>query len=1359
MNECAPLPKLDEALFFSPEILRQAAVYPFLADCLETRTGAVARLVRQVTQREFKPSADQLASTIEQGAAYILRKRESTTERWEQFWTDASRMLPAVNHRPHPLLGRRVVLSGGALVARSSDSEEQEQALFTLPLEQEGEEGELGITDVPPTLAKRVRFLDQDIPTRKTDSAGRRIKSLIRDYLLQGSPPLVDEFRRREIFTRLLIPFAHSGPVPLGSYRATECRDILLWAIRLVESARGTETLITLLADLRVPCRGGWYPVREVSFGPGWTDDTEDPGALLEAVLQGVENEAESRLLLPPNHPEWGTDVRHLRQTLIDAGVAVGLRLREIKGTEWKNSFQLTRNRVPTLPPIPPPRIDPTTWKDYTEHVAGEIEGRYSGWYEYKITNLHIPDGFASWGNLDRNKKISLTKVILRSLTEWNSGDWRDCRVVKQGGEPHSQVLKSPLRHVLEALPWICFEREREFLSFRPAQLLLIPSSQLEWGRHQFDHLDYLPVDLIRRVDSSPGAAEALQGIGIAVYPGDTKSADVRFLESLAAAVANNRFNPSNRGVMLGQLYAGWGAFKPDHSGRFPTFLVVSRGRFFESIGISAQSVFYLPDEDRGAVELLKREGHPVLEIRVPDAKRLKSDFENSCGDTVKPLSKFTVTPLVDGLPWSAGGDEQNLSTSEIGWIPAVTLAVAAYAGNSAPGTHSKAFIEGVKRLRRAKIAFRKSISLRADLEGETLFEHHDVPSVWLPDSETLLVDRSVEGWMESLAESIEEILERGDLESSLRLTFSKLNRIEVPTIDQKVEALRAVRVNADQLSEAERVWLGDFTWLIHRAIPAIKLIVPEFDTASLTDIRNEAELISLLEPFWVSKRPPIDELLSIARGASSNEEVGRELFARLGLTAELHNWNQTLLNLGEPYLVVRNREVQDQFATHLIAIRTCVYSILRNLACSKNQPQLYIILRDEFDQLRAPEEVEWQVWEVSFPMAMGLVNEFLTRHMVDEPERRAVKYARDANDLIDKLTQLGLDPKIDPAELFTKNLALCQKALETVLKVGLVLAERQDVVRLSWTEPMTPKIEQLKQEFLSGTGYLQPITEKLAISHVLRLIPKDTIGSDIRAKAVLVERIEDLPTALGLKLDDLHDADTVISRAQEEDRRRRRQVDVCGEKFDADESNLENLLSHISERVPIEAVSGLDLGCPADLKKMLHRKPEGARGGGSGGRQLERLSETERNVIGLAGEIHVWRALKQKFGDDVTAASWVSENRKYVFTDKPGNDSLGYDFDVTTDGTTYRIEVKATHGDSPEFELGPSQIRCAARIGSRRKERYLIVHVTRALSTNPQLVILPNPYDPRYADRFRFYDTSALSVAYRKEAASEISL
>jgi hypothetical protein len=141
------------------------------------------------------------------------------------------------------------------------------------------------------------------------------------------------------------------------------------------------------------------------------------------------------------------------------------------------------------------------------------------------------------------------------------------------------------------------------------------------------------------------------------------------------------------------------------------------------------------------------------------------------------------------------------------------------------------------------------------------------------------------------------------------------------------------------------------------------------------------------------------------------------------------------------------------------------------------------------------------------------------------------------------------------------------------------------------------------------------------------------------------------------------------------------------------------------------------------------------------------------RDLVGLAGEIHAYRALQARYGAAVFGpANWVSKNSELSFPGNAGNDELGYDFELTVVGLAWQIEVKASIDDGEVVELGESQVRAAMRAAPRRHARFVILRVLDALSEAPGTELLPNPYEDRSA---ALYDLQNAGMRLRYRRAS----
>ncbi|RWI33316.1 MAG: ATP-binding protein [Mesorhizobium sp.] len=141
-----------------------------------------------------------------------------------------------------------------------------------------------------------------------------------------------------------------------------------------------------------------------------------------------------------------------------------------------------------------------------------------------------------------------------------------------------------------------------------------------------------------------------------------------------------------------------------------------------------------------------------------------------------------------------------------------------------------------------------------------------------------------------------------------------------------------------------------------------------------------------------------------------------------------------------------------------------------------------------------------------------------------------------------------------------------------------------------------------------------------------------------------------------------------------------------------------------------------------------------GGGGGGNGGSAAKRMTEEERSLIGFFGESIAFTWLKRKFGGKriVDESCWKSDYRKHI-CGEPGDDTLGYDFEVMNGSTRWLFEVKSTSspglGAVQSLELGPTEYRCAEACKADRRARYRILYITDALHPERASIYpLPNP-------------------------------
>lgn len=536
----------------------------------------------------------------------------------------------------------------------------------------------------------------------------------------------------------------------------------------------------------------------------------------------------------------------------------------------------------------------------------------------------------------------------------------------------------------------------------------------------------------------------------------------------------------------------------------------------------------------------------------------------------------------------------------------------------------------------------------------------------------------------------------------------------------------------------------GDILWVAGRLRPLLWLLAPN-SVPLLETARTESDLIDLLNSSGACVLPTA-ELLALCRSASGDLEFGRELHRRCGERFQLGRWNQALLALGPPHQVLRCEAVVDDFDTHRLTLRTPIRAIGRAMA-RDDAGLRYVEIRDALDVMRCPEEWELERWGIEFSDVTHLfadrLEQFGRVSLIV-----ALRAARSLHTLSEALRDVGIDPELDPAEIHARNSAGIKAVADQLRRLGLFWCVQQEI------EPGPWEIDSDSYEafavHLDTQGYLDiwsaPECERLVRGHAPRAKAHQRFWEIVDQSRDL----QDLTARLAPNPSDLGAVEERLKELRERERRRARMVEVCGSPFDSDRENLEHLWGHIdahTQTAPTADLSSLTVLQPLRCRSDAGREKQRSGGGGGG----NRLSQRTRDLIGLAGEIHVYRALQAQYGNGVVGpANWVSSNSLFRFAGNVADDGLGYDLQLTVERRRWLIEVKATASDSEMIEMGQSQVQTAMTCAHKRSTRYVIARVLNALSDQPKIEFLPNPYHPSSAP---FYDfrNAGMRLTYRR--------
>ena len=248
------------------------------------------------------------------------------------------------------------------------------------------------------------------------------------------------------------------------------------------------------------------------------------------------------------------------------------------------------------------------------------------------------------------------------------------------------------------------------------------------------------------------------------------------------------------------------------------------------------------------------------------------------------------------------------------------------------------------------------------------------------------------------------------------------------------------------------------------------------------------------------------------------------------------------------------------------------------------------------------------------------------------------------------------------------------------------------------------------------------------------------------------VSSVDDLMDALGILKDELIEARERLEQRTQKRDIQKKTVNVGGSDFINTEDNLNNLWDHILVAIEDDNVAKADLSAleelrdqsPIKKRKKRDRKPTSKK------KCKGSVNGPMQSLVGLAGEIHAYRALQKTYGaKTVGPICWVSENSRYKYPENATDDGYGCDFVIRIDNKVHYVEVKATQGEDDTFDLGPSQVELAIGTTSRRNEEFVILHVLNALGDLPRVRLLPNPYDREHRDKYHF-EEARLRVRYK---------
>ena len=538
--------------------------------------------------------------------------------------------------------------------------------------------------------------------------------------------------------------------------------------------------------------------------------------------------------------------------------------------------------------------------------------------------------------------------------------------------------------------------------------------------------------------------------------------------------------------------------------------------------------------------------------------------------------------------------------------------------------------------------------------------------------------------------------------------------------------------------------WTGANSFVADRIRPVLALLeIPseELDAAA-TDTDRLTEWLSSNLRQW-----PATDLLAAARRSRDDHAMGEAAWRTLGDVAQLPSWNEALTVLGDRYVVVENRDVDEQTAAHLEAAALLLRGFARYVAVETGNPSLFHEMEAVRQSFKSDEDWSKRWWEVPFEAVIDALCSHYRGIPGADHSLDVLESAGTVDDLRVSLQRRGIRTDPDPYETARLNKNGLEEAVLGVHDL------RRAWVELEALDPIAPEPSETPAD-LDPVAYLHRWSDAELLERALRIIDD---AEFISACAGCVS-LHEVRERLGLNPEDIDARRRERLRRKQEAARQRRTFDVAGAPFEVGGTpsyrELFDRLDSLAE--PDGPRASKDRFTP-----LAEAGPSGrrlGRGGGNGGKTSHlRPSADFRELVGIVGEIQAYRFLRADFGGDVTLEAWVSEIRLKVQPLVPGekddtSDGHGFDFRFRYNRKTWCVEVKATSGDDTQFDLGSTEIDAAARLARKRGWRWRILRIRSALSERPEFDWLPNPFEKGLRKHFRL-DRGGMRVSYTRKS------
>jgi hypothetical protein len=1301
------------------------------------RLDRIEELARQLPDCGMRPSVDVLADWAEaiarDMAAGARNAKAFDPEAWARLYDDLAGFFD--RRGAAALRGRALLIDDAFTLHETWGGQDDGRGAATFFPLREIADGEDPTRDVsiPQTLGRHLAYMHAELPWRIFNAQTHRYENRPgRDFL--ESSQLVRLPRTRDLLERIGKVLARRRDKQLHA-------DALRLVYNLTATRPYTQEPALHALNLRVPTTAGeWLPAARVRFSGAWPTTH---GLQLERLLRqagGVSadlDELGSSLLAPPAAFGFRLDSPEAWVGFLTrVGVADGLWPIDVAASEtvlrpgwwWTSGF----GDALTLP-----EADRIRWRPLIE--SSPVRPNYP-YTDYRLAGpvSRLP-GAADFERLSTAAKGTYGRLVALGLALWpDDALWIRVERPRPGSAADPLRLPSPAQAFLRTAAWVPVTRpgepgQEDFR--RPADAWHYRDDDLE---AQPTFMPLVVSEVRATVDGLPHAAGRLADLGLHIWAERSEAVErLRVLASVFSEpgvpetlVANFRKACERTWALLARTPAqgvrGEVALD-DH-------LVVSRrGRLgLYTTRDDAEPLHILADEDRLVEAVLDALEVPVLRADPRDGATLAALLQGVMPNRVREIRAADIRVLVDGVPI----DEQQgqpLVAPGREWLAdvvALTLEFKASAFNR----------QADQRVRRAVDVLR-AIRLHGGERADIELEGHlvDLPGhlrrvFALADPTAPRIafegDPAALDWrmLESLGPRIGEIIGAVETANALQNVIIDLGRrlggglLSEPS-DADYSA--ALEESIERVAQVRRAQRGVVAGTVYLLRPAVFLLLGGDDVLGTvvasddgpTTVDEVADILEAYDDRWPAGLAAA-RLVDAATTAASLPELRDALALGYG------EFNEALRALAPAYEPIHNVEGHVvAFATYLARHRGEALDALRGAALSA------------FDRGEVPDQYA----------ASGR-----------ELQRAEQRRARSASD-----SGPALEP--DPAWLDTTDLPTDEQ-LKTRLRAWLEVVgadggkprevlEPLDEVRDANTRAVGVFVRRAalaipawsrKRGGIDAPSWLRDRSDSvvgtLGLHGILdfRSLTDANLIAWLRRLGFWPAGLPDSldPDALGLSDADLAAQADEVERQRWERERERRTVHLDGKPVSLESESVAELIEALEASLTDSLLK--TSAAPVSLLSLTARKPREQQPGQRWGKAPTRPTSQQTEAIGFMGELVAYAWLAHQYG--IGPSGWRSRNRRRRFAadDDPGDDGLGYDFEVLrVHRRPLLFEVKSRTTDDLAFEMGESEIRTAQE--NAGNDRYRILFVGQVTDSAARwIAVLPNPLGPSGRGMYR---------------------